>query len=757
LKITRRKLLVYNLIFIFAVTPFILFTFDSGTIEDNIQKKQIQKEEFSIFPIISIPKTNTEIGEKVMLQSYFWEVPDTGEWWTLIQEEMDLLASSGFDSLWLPPMVKTKTGNVARCGYEPYDYYDLGEFNQKGSVETRYGSRQELEDLINIAHQNGISAIADIIINHNNGGEMEENPYVDIYGFNPYPGEDLGNSTPTNFMNVASGLFPRNYSHFHPCEFAEEDNAKFGYYPDLCHENPEVQEELITWGNWLKDEIGFDGWRFDMALGIIPEMFMYWMQNISNTWGVGEYWTGNEMTIGPQVDYLDNTNNTINSFDFLLTYELHDMSVKDGNYEMSNLENAGLLGLRPDQAVTFVVNHDTWRQDDVIVLEEDRLLAYSYILTHEGYPMVYWEDYFNLQSHHELSALIKIHNDYAKGNVTVLYSDSDLYVMQREGDPGLILVMNDNPTEAKSIEISSKWTDSTLYDLMGRMDNVTTDSSGVTTLTCPPNGYAIFSTVDPIYTLDTNLTENNTVQVINGTELTIDGRFDKIWPAPQKIDPMGDSGEHIQDLSHLYLSTDEEYLYIGFSFGKYQWKGGNMDYGIAFDTQSGGNREDPGEHELITWAGYNEPDVLCYFKTYSNISNRIIQQGYYYTVDEENIWQDPINLVKDEDFASNPAFNFVELKLPLQLLGLEEGGTFRMKVFSSPEGSVGATDSIPQDAQVNFEGDEQTWISLSSDTEFVIEPIEIEKSTKKISSYPTLFLIGIISVVSYMISRKINK
>ena len=47
---------------------------------------------------------------------------------------------------------------------------------------------------------------------------------------------------------------------------------------------------------------------------------------------------------------------------------------------------------RPAQAVTFVENHDVVRDTPII---NDKLLAYAFILTHEGYPCVFWQDYFN--------------------------------------------------------------------------------------------------------------------------------------------------------------------------------------------------------------------------------------------------------------------------------------------------------------------------------------------------------------------------
>ena len=122
----------------------------------------------------------------------------------------------------------------------------------------------------------------------------------------------------------------------------------------------------------------------------------------------------------------------------------------NGNYDMRHLENAGLLGVRKDQAVTFVVNHDTVRVPAVDVATH-RPMAYAYILTHEGYPSVYWGDYFDIDHHNILKNLLEIRKTYAKGDLSVLHTDEDLYIAQRNGDPGLILGLNDNQTEWKPL------------------------------------------------------------------------------------------------------------------------------------------------------------------------------------------------------------------------------------------------------------------------------------------------------------------
>lgn len=74
---------------------------------------------------------------------------------------------------WLPPPYKTSEGDDNPC-YAVYDLYDLGEFDQKGSVNTKYGKKQDFIDLVTDMRSKGIKAITDIVLNHMLGGDETE-------------------------------------------------------------------------------------------------------------------------------------------------------------------------------------------------------------------------------------------------------------------------------------------------------------------------------------------------------------------------------------------------------------------------------------------------------------------------------------------------------------------------------------------------------------------------------------------------------
>ena len=126
----------------------------------------------------------------VMLQGFYWDVPvevaaQNGTWWDNLRGKAAGMKNAGFTALWVPPPSKGNVG-IYDMGYGPFDHYDLGNYNQKGTTETRFGSRAELNSLITTLHQQNIKVYADIVLNHMYTGDeqAEPNPAVKTYVFN---------------------------------------------------------------------------------------------------------------------------------------------------------------------------------------------------------------------------------------------------------------------------------------------------------------------------------------------------------------------------------------------------------------------------------------------------------------------------------------------------------------------------------------------------------------------------------------------
>jgi alpha-amylase len=113
----------------------------------------------------------------IMLQFFHWYSWEGGNLWNFLKDEAPKLADLGVTAVWLPPASKGTQGVNSR-GYDVYDLYDLGEFDQKGSVKTRYGSKDEYIQCIKTLQEHGITAIADIVLNHKGGGDEKEKVWV---------------------------------------------------------------------------------------------------------------------------------------------------------------------------------------------------------------------------------------------------------------------------------------------------------------------------------------------------------------------------------------------------------------------------------------------------------------------------------------------------------------------------------------------------------------------------------------------------
>jgi len=154
-------------------------------------------------------------------------------------------------------------------------------------------------------------------------------------------------------------------------------------------------------------------------------------------------------------------------------------------------------------AVTFVENHDIVRIEPIV---NDKMLAYAYILTHEGYPCVFWQDYFNWDlaqqgNNSGIAALVHLHEQYAGGDTDILYCDDDLYIMQRKGNGsqmGLVFVLN-NSGEWNGRSVDTQWHNTKLVAKAWRgKDNTDvptdkwTDDYGTSDLWAPPRGYVVY-------------------------------------------------------------------------------------------------------------------------------------------------------------------------------------------------------------------------------------------------------------------------
>ena len=470
----------------------------------------------------SVKEEQPALLDDVMMQAFYWDVPvdeqaKDGSWWNHLREMAPELKKAGISSLWTPIPAKGNWG-IYDSGYGIYDHYDLGNYDQKGSVETRYGSRAELERMIATMHEAGIKVYSDVVLNHLYGGDenFEANPVVTAYvkagRGEPYPESDIrwvdsvAHTRTHLFFPKHTGEGEPNYEwhyqHFHPSsatdsltDFADDvmrPNTKF-FGNDLDTYDEEVQQRLCAWGKWLKGTIGFDGFRLDFVRGLQPEFVSRWVKSLPLHDGhqpfiVCEYWAANGQYIKEWVDSVAKGGADVHAFDFPLKFTLTDMCNKSGDeFDMSLLAHAGMIrnntgfALPADNVVTFVDNHDTGKEHDKW-LTRDFAMAYAYILTHEGTPCVFYPHFYAITQYDvdtkllEVTApsdlqqairqLIDIRHQYLGGSLAVLTetgnpSPADItkhvYAARRQGNgtkDGAIIVLNNHDTDTLSVTVN---------------------------------------------------------------------------------------------------------------------------------------------------------------------------------------------------------------------------------------------------------------------------------------------------------------
>jgi alpha-amylase len=364
----------------------------------------------------------------VMMQYFHWYLPADGTLWRQVASEAKELAEAGFSSLWLPPAYKGASGGMD-VGYGVYDLFDLGEFEQKSSVRTKYGSKEEYLRAILEAKNAGIKIYADVVFNHKMGGDAEEESEAIPLSFDNRD-QQIGDYQKIKAWTHFSFLGRKNkYSsmqwhwwHFSAVDhnmlnpdthaiyllkgkdFDRNVDLEKGNYDylmgcDLDVNHPEVAAELRYWGEWYLDTTGVDGFRFDAVKHVDAEYFQSWLESVrkhanKDLFAVGEYWS---YKVEALHHFLGVTDGKVSLFDAPLHFNFYLASKGGRDYDLRKIFDGTLVQDQPSLAVTIVDNHDT---QPLQALESPveawfKPLAYALILLRaEGYPCVFYPDYY---------------------------------------------------------------------------------------------------------------------------------------------------------------------------------------------------------------------------------------------------------------------------------------------------------------------------------------------------------------------------
>ncbi len=476
-----------------------------------------------------------------------------------------------------PTGLGTKWGNV---GYNLYDRFDLGDVPQRGSLATRYGTRGSLRSMVDAAHHCDVKIIPDIVLNHNGNGadfryypgmkpedfhvqweqghcntlNYKRGPRMDQWyhgeGYGATLWQDLcslidirtepddrftaGSNTPGwNF--VAGTSYLRHVGQYERYPYYNVNSASYS--------NENARAMLGRWIAWLGNAIDYDGLRLDAGKhtpkeffgqrgwGFLHEaqynfnqrrgytdsdadeadqLFQNYIQRndalifaeILSYQGELAYWFGGELSgVG------NNAWNPMRFLDYPLKQKLYD-AFSNGN--MGNLA-AGGGGIVPELGIMYAWGHDEAGPSKIN-------LAYAYILTHIGFPMVYftgnnitWSDNgtktwmrpgYDSQAlgdqYNDIPNLVYIHQQFARGKEYDRWGENDFFAYERyddkDGDStpdtneGLLLVcLNDSGSDQTRNGITVSFpvgtvlhdytghngTDVTVYDSSGPKVNIT--------------------------------------------------------------------------------------------------------------------------------------------------------------------------------------------------------------------------------------------------------------------------------------------
>ncbi len=446
---------------------------------------------------------------RTLIQFFEWYLPADSSLWKEAEYKAESLINLGITDVWLPPSYKG-IGGVNEVGYGVYDMYDLGEFNQKGSVKTKYGSKDEYINAIKVLQKNKLNVLADVVFNHRLGADETENVKARVYDINDR-GKFLGEReitayTKFNFeaRNGKYSNFKWNYTHFDGCDFDVKTNQKALYLfddkkwddqvdiekgnydflmgTDLDLDNNEVFNEILNWGKWYLDLTNVDGFRIDAVKHINFPKLKEWYLEIKkyankDLFIVGEYWNSN---LSALTYFLDKTANTMMLFDVPLHYNFHKASRSDGKFDMSKIFEGTLVNERSKRAVTLVDNHDTQPGQALESWVNDwfKLHAYSLILLREeGVPCVFYGDLYGIPYSgiapigKKLEDLIRVRKDLAYGEQINYLDDKTIIGFTRLGDEkyknsGLAVVLTDGDAAYKKMCVGEKFIGKTMVDIL---------------------------------------------------------------------------------------------------------------------------------------------------------------------------------------------------------------------------------------------------------------------------------------------------
>lgn len=466
-----------------------------------------------------------------IFQFFHWYYSPEGDLWKHGINEAPRLAELGVSDVWLPPAYKSANG-INEPGYAVYDLYDLGEFDQKGSVRTRYGTKAEYIDCIAAFHNNGVNVLADVVVNHKLGGDekelvpvkkinaenrmeiADEVQTVEAFTRFTFPGRNNAYSdfiwdwhSFTGFNeNGGIELIMNEYGKDGWEDVMEDEFGNYDYLlgNDIEFRNPYVREELKKWGVWYVQTTGIDGFRLDAVKHIVPDFFPEWLDHLKahfqkEFFCVGEYWKSDVQSL---LKYIEATEGKIQLFDVPLHFNFYNASRQGENFDLRTIFDNTLIKEKPELTISFVDNHDTQPLQSLQSTVDFwfKPLAYALILLRrEGipcvfYPVIYEAKYTELKEDKEVyvelntldvvEVMMKVRKNLAYGVQRDYFNDANMVGWTREGTDeqhgsGCAVLLSNAAERSQVMFVGERLANKTFRDCCGgRSEKVTLNDAG---------------------------------------------------------------------------------------------------------------------------------------------------------------------------------------------------------------------------------------------------------------------------------------
>jgi alpha-amylase len=360
----------------------------------------------------------------VMLQGFYWDGYTDSKWTTLVKQADEL--SAYFNLIWIPQSGKTSEYYHTKrqtMGYDPCFWLDHN---------SCWGTEAELKKMIKTFKDKGTGIIEDVVINHKNG----LNTWVD------FPDETNGKYSitwdNTNYSGICSD--DECNKNGYKTTGAKDTGDPFDGYRDLDHTNETVQKNVKTYLDFLLNELGYAGFRYDMVKGYAAKYTGMYNASANPIYSVGEFWDGNKTLV---TNWINSTkvDGKIQSaaFDFPMKYKINS-AFGGGNWSALGEQMLSNDNSYKRYSVTFVDNHDTYRDNNK--LSTNVCAANAYILTMPGTPCLFlkhWQS--NKGTLKRLIAIRKAAGISNESEITSANASTSGFTLKVKGENGTLLLL----------------------------------------------------------------------------------------------------------------------------------------------------------------------------------------------------------------------------------------------------------------------------------------------------------------------------